>query len=190
MPTEPPAIRTIGHSTLSFDGLVALLKEADIELLVDIRHYPGSRRMPWFNKDVLAKCLAEVGIGYAHIEALGGRRRPDPDSRNTVWRHAAFRGYADHMLNDPAFEQGLERLKALAAKQRTCMMCSEVLWWRCHRALVADRLKADGWRVWHIMGPGKEVEHPWSAAARLQDGKLFYGPVELDQPFARDADRR
>ncbi|HRO40049.1 MAG: DUF488 domain-containing protein [Flavobacteriales bacterium] len=179
-------IWTIGHSTHPLEEFLAWLKAFRIEVLADVRSYPGSRRVPWFNKEVMPKELAAAGIEYVHVRALGGRRKVLKDSPNTVWRHPAFRGYADYMMNDPAFEQGLEELKGLALRQRTCMMCSEVLWWRCHRSMLADRLKADGWQVHHIEGLGQAEEHPWTGAARLRNGKLYYGPVEDPLPFARD----
>mgnify|MGYP001606747399 FL=1 len=178
-------IWTIGHSTHPLEEFLGWLKAFDIEMLADVRSYPGSRRVPWFNKEVMPQELEAAGIGYVHIRSLGGRRRVAKDSTNTVWRHPAFRGYADYMLNDPAFEEGLAELKELAAKQRTCMMCSEVLWWRCHRSMISDRMKADGWKVHHIMGLGKEEEHPFTAPARIVDGRLAYGAEESELPFAR-----
>lgn len=178
-------IWTIGHSVHPFDEFITWLKEFQIELIADVRSFPGSRRVPWTNKEVLGGELANVGIDYVHIRSLGGRRKVLKDSENTIWRHPAFRGYADYMMNDPEFEVGLNELKALAVKQRTCLMCSEVLWWRCHRSMISDRLKADGWLVHHIMGLGKEEEHPWTEPARLLKGKLVYGDVDLEVPFAR-----
>ncbi|MGV9013075.1 MAG: DUF488 family protein [Flavobacteriales bacterium] len=186
----PHEIWTIGHSTHPLEEFLAWLKEFNIELLVDVRSYPGSRRMPWFNKEVLPAELETVGIAYVHIRSLGGRRKVEKDSVNTVWTHPAFRGYADYMMNDPAFEVGLEELKELAHKQRVCIMCSEVLWWRCHRSMISDRLKADGWKVEHIMGLGKEEEHPYTAPARLENGKLVYGPEESGLPFAKEKSSR
>ncbi len=178
-------IWTIGHSTHPLAEFLTWLESFQIEMLVDVRSFPGSRRVPWFNKEVLPKELAAAGIAYVHLRSLGGRRKVAKDSANTVWRHPAFRGYADYM-NDAAFDEGLKELKALATEQRTCMMCSEVLWWRCHRSMISDRLKADGWLVHHIIGKGKAEEHPYTAPARLKDGKLFYGPTVLNWPFARD----
>lgn len=182
-------IWTIGHSTHPMDELLAWLRAAQVGVVADVRSYPGSRRLPWFNKEVLPDALAAAGIGYVHLRALGGRRKASADSPNTVWRHPAFRGYADYMLNDPAFEEGLAALKVLAAGERTCMMCSELLWWRCHRSMLADRLKADGWRVLHIMGPGKEQEHPYTGAARIVEGRLAYGAAQDELPFAREQDK-
>lgn len=182
-------IWTIGHSTHPLEEFLAWLREFKLEMVADVRSYPGSRKMPWFNKEVLPKELAAAGIDYTHIRSLGGRRKMAKDSVNTVWHHPAFRGYADYMMNDPAFEDGLNELKRLAETKRTCMMCSEVLWWRCHRSMISDRLKADGWRVWHIMGLDKAEEHPWTAPARLKDGKLCYGPLASALPAARSPER-
>lgn len=166
-------IWTIGHSTHSADEFISMLKSYNIELLVDIRRYPGSKRYPHFNKEALEEILSKQGIEYRHIEELGGRRRPNPDSENTVWRHAAFRGYADYM-ETAEFRNAVEELEKLALKQRTVIMCSEVVWWSCHRALVSDYLKANGWQVMHIMSVRKATEHPFSSAAKLIKGKLSY----------------
>lgn len=181
----PREIWTIGHSTHPFAEFAAWLKAFDIALLVDVRSFPGSRHEPQFNKEVMPAELKAADIDYVHLLALGGRRKVLKDSVNTVWRHPAFRGYADYMMNDPGFEQGLDELKMLAEARRTAIMCSEVLWWRCHRSMISDRLKADGWLVHHIMGLGKEEEHPYTAAARLKNGKLHYGPKEEELPPAR-----
>lgn len=183
-------IWTIGHSVHPFDEFITWLKEFKIELIADVRSFPGSRRVPWTNKEVLEGELANVAIDYVHIRSLGGRRKVLKDSENTIWRHPAFRGYADYMMNDPEFEVGLNELKEIAVKQRTCLMCSEVLWWRCHRSMISDRLKADGWLVHHIMGLGKEEEHPWTEPARLLKGKLVYGAVDLEVAFARTSTKR
>jgi uncharacterized protein (DUF488 family) len=181
----PHELWTIGHSVHPFAEFAEWLEAFSIKLVADVRSFPGSRHEPQFNKEVLPDELRARGIGYAHILALGGRRKVLKDSVNTVWRHPAFRGYADYMLNDPAFEDGLSQLKKLAGRERTCVMCSEVLWWRCHRSMIADRMKVDGWVVHHITGLGKEEDHPWTGAARMKAGKLFYGPSEMDLPFLR-----
>lgn len=183
-------IWTIGHSVHTLDEFVEWLRAFDIAVLADVRSYPGSRRLPWFNKEVLPAEMAAAGIEYVHIRSLGGRRKLLPDADNSVWQHPAFRGYADYMMSDTAFEEGLVELKTLALVKRTCMMCSEVLWWRCHRSMISDRLKADGWQVHHIMGLGKEEEHPWTAPARLENGKLVYGPTDSSIPFARPRKKR
>ena len=165
-------IYTIGHSTHPLDEFLAMLKSFEIEVLADIRSFPGSRRYPHFNKESLEHSLQETGIGYIHIPELGGRRKPQPDSDNIAWKNPAFRGYADYMETSE-FKKAIIGLEALALKQRTVYMCSEAVWWRCHRSLVSDYLKAKGWTVLHIMSKGKSEEHPYTAVAKEKQGKLF-----------------
>jgi len=174
-PREVLTIWTIGHSTREFEEFVRLLKENDIELLADVRSFPGSRKFPQFNKESLEVTLPENGIEYIHLKQLGGRRKVKPDSKNTVWRHEAFRGYADYMETDD-FRTGMEDLIELAEEKRTAIMCSEAVWWRCHRSMISDYLKTAGVTVLHIMGEGKVVEHPFTSAARILDGHLTYHP--------------
>jgi uncharacterized protein (DUF488 family) len=169
----PLRIWTIGHSTRSAEEFLALLQENRIELLVDVRRFPGSRRYPHFNEPELSAVLAPRGIGYALMVDLGGRRRARPDSHNTVWRNASFRGYADYM-ETAEFQQATERLQHLARKRSTAIMCSEAVWWQCHRSLIADYLKARGGEVTHILAPGKTALHPYTRAASLIDGELSY----------------
>lgn len=171
--SENNTVWTIGHSTRTLEDLVQMLHSFKIELVADIRSYPGSRRYPQFNKESLAISLPENNLQYIHIKELGGRRKVNPDSKNTAWRHPAFRGYADYM-ETPEFQQGIEELEALALKQRTAYMCSEAVWWRCHRSMVSDYLKVKGWNVMHIMAVGKEEEHPYTAPARIINGELSY----------------
>ncbi len=166
-------IWTIGHSTRSLQEFVAMLQSFNIELVADIRSYPGSRKFPQFNKEALEISLPENNIQYALIKKLGGRRKVNPDSKNTSWRHAAFRGYADYMETD-SFKEGIAELKKMALKQRVAYMCSEAVWWRCHRSMVSDYLKANRWKVMHIMGIGKAEEHPYTAPATIVSGKLSY----------------
>lgn len=173
-------IWTIGHSTHSFEEFVAMLRTCEIEVLADIRSYPGSRKFPAYNKDSLQTALPQLGIEYIHIFELGGRRKVLPDSKNIAWRHPAFRGYADYMETQ-SFQKGIEQLKHIALQKRTAFMCSEAVWWRCHRSLVSDYLKAAGWKVMHIMAPGKITEHPYTAASTIVDGALHYDlPKEKD----------
>jgi uncharacterized protein (DUF488 family) len=166
-------IWTVGHSTRSLEEFVAILQSFEIELLADIRSYPGSRRYPHFNKEVLQKSMPEYGIEYIHLPGLGGRRKAKPDSKNTAWRNEAFRGYADYMETDE-FKSAIEELENLAAKKRTAYMCSEAAWWCCHRSMVSDYLKIKGWKVMHIMALQKSEEHPFTAPARTVQGMLFY----------------
>lgn len=166
-------IWTIGHSTRSFEEFLQLLQGEKIELLVDIRTYPGSRRFPHFNKESLSISLPERNIEYKHLVGLGGRRKPDKDSQNVAWRHPSFRGYADYM-ETPAFKKEIELLEKDAQLKRAAYMCSEAPWWKCHRALVSDFLKVRGWKVNHIMEKRKVTEHPFTSPARLVQGELFY----------------
>ena len=168
-------IYTIGHSTRSQEDFITMLRSFDIRMLVDVRHFPGSRKYPHFNQDALRQVLVDAGIGYEHIVSLGGRRKARPDSHNTAWRHPAFRGYADHM-ETPEFHEGIKRLEALGRHSTVAYMCSEAVWWRCHRSMISDYLKAAGWQVLHIMDVDKASEHPYTAPARLENGRLSYGP--------------
>ena len=166
-------IWTIGHSTRALDEFVDMLKSFQIESVADIRSFPGSRRFPQFNKEALALSLPENNIKYIHLKELGGRRKVQPDSINTGWRLAAFRGYADYMGTD-AFKNAIQELENFAYKNRIAYMCSEALWWRCHRSLVSDYLKVHGWMVMHIMGNGKAQEHPYTSPAEIVNGELAY----------------
>lgn len=150
-----------------------MLQSFRIECVADIRSFPGSRRYPQFNKEFLEVSLPERHINYVHIKALGGRRKVSPQSRNTAWKNAAFRGYANYMETE-AFQEGIKELEKTAAEKRTAYMCSEAVWWRCHRSMVSDMLKLKGWKVMHIMGISKETEHTYTSPARIVDGKLRY----------------
>lgn len=170
-------IWTIGHSTHPFQEFVEMLQSAGIEVVVDVRSLPGSNKFPQFNKDALEETLPENGIEYLHLEKLGGRRKTSSDSKNMIWRNKSFRGYADYMETGE-FKEGLEELKDLGFDKHTAMMCSEAVWWRCHRSMVSDELKAEGWNVWHIMGVDKVKEHPYTQPAKLLNGKLSYHAEE------------
>jgi uncharacterized protein (DUF488 family) len=148
-------------------------------LIADVRLLPGSRRYPQFNQDALAKSLSENGIGYEHFPELGGRRKPKPDSRNSAWRNEAFRGYADHMETEE-FRKGIDRLIDLAEKiGPTAIMCAEAVWWRCHRALISDFLKARGIEVVHIMDAKKTEPHPFTSVARIVNEQLTYSTDDV-----------
>ncbi len=166
-------IWTAGHSTRTGEEFTEILKAHGIDLLVDVRSFPGSRRYPQFNRSALAESLASMGIKYRHEPRLGGRRTPRADSHNTAWRNASFRAYADHMETDD-FREGVEGLLELAASARVAVMCAESLWWRCHRSLISDYLKAAGHTVIHILDKTKTEEHPFTSAARIIDGELTY----------------
>jgi uncharacterized protein (DUF488 family) len=172
-------IWTIGHSTRTIDEFISLLKENEIQLLADVRAWPSSKRYPQFNKDALAESLNANGIHYEHFPELGGKRKSRPDSRNTAWRNASFRGYADYMETEQ-FQKGIARLFELAAETAgSAIMCAEAVWWRCHRSLIADYLKARGVEVLHILGANKVEAHPYTPAARIVNGELSYEAESL-----------
>ncbi len=168
-----PNLWTIGHSTRPFEELLEALRSFEINILVDVRSFPGSRRYPQFNKDQLKVSLAAVGIEYQHFPELGGRRNASPDSINMAWRNKMFRGYADYMETDE-FRLGIARLVDIARACPTAIMCAEAVWWRCHRSLISDYLKANGVEVTHIMAAGKSEPHPFTSAARIVNGELSY----------------
>lgn len=173
MEADQKKIWTIGHSTRSIEEFVAMLQSLDITQVADVRHFPVSRKFPQFNKEELRSSLLKNNISYKHIVQLGGRRKPNKESKNTAWRHPAFRAYADYMDTD-FFEEGITLLEGIAAKTRTAYMCSEAVWWRCHRSLISDYLKVNGWTVKHIMNIAKAEEHPYTAPAKITDGILTY----------------
>lgn len=166
-------IWTVGHSTRSGEEFLQILKSRGIEVLVDVRTFPGSRRYPQFNRESLGESLREAGIDYKHEPRLGGRRKPRPDSRNSAWRNEQFRGYADHMETEQ-FKNGVRELLELASTKQVAVMCAEAVWWRCHRSLIADYLKAEGHEVIHILDEKKTEEHPFTSAATVVDGELSY----------------
>ena len=171
--TEQKTIYTIGHSTRTGEEFITILQSFKIELLADIRTYPGSKRYPHFNKETLEQTLRDKKIIYQHFPELGGRRKPSKDSGNTAWKNDAFRGYADHM-ETADFKLGIKKLEAVASQHRTAYMCSEAVWWRCHRSMISDHLKWKGWTVLHIMNENKSEEHPYTSPAKIIDGKLSY----------------
>lgn len=164
---------TVGHSTRSAEEFMKILTAHGIEVLVDVRSFPGSKRYPHFNRAELAESLAKVEIEYKHEPRLGGRRRPRADSHNTAWRNASFRAYADYMETDE-FKEGVEDLVELARDARVVVMCAEAVWWRCHRSLISDYLKAAGQIVIHLIDENKTEEHPFTSAATVVDGQLSY----------------
>jgi uncharacterized protein (DUF488 family) len=167
------SVWTIGHSTLAIEDFIHLLERCEIQALVDVRSFPGSRRYPQFNKDNLQSSLPANRIEYVHLPELGGRRRARPDSINVSWRNESFRGYADYM-ETAGFELGISKLLDIAEHRRTAIMCAESLWWRCHRSLISDFLKVKGIEVIHIIAGGKAEPHPYTSAARIVDGELSY----------------
>jgi uncharacterized protein (DUF488 family) len=166
-------IWTVGHSTRTAPELRDVLIAHGIELVADVRRFPGSRRLPHFGATALESDLALAGILYHAFPTLGGRRKPIPESPNDGWRHIAFRGYADHLASED-FAEGLEELLVLAHGLRTAIMCAELLWWRCHRRLIADVLVSLGCSVFHIRDAGAAEPHRLTSPARLENGVLTY----------------
>ena len=164
---------TVGHSTRTLDELVELLRAHGIDVLVDIRTIPRSRRHPHFSADALRETLPERHIRYVHLPRLGGLRKTRADSPNTGWRNASFRGYADYMASDE-FEQGLEELRAATATGTVAIMCAEAVPWRCHRNLVADALTARGASVRHITSASRATEHSLTPFARIEGDRVTY----------------
>jgi uncharacterized protein (DUF488 family) len=165
---------TIGHSTHPIEEFIGLLKEQRIAVLADVRSYPSSRRWPQFNQDALRGRLEETEIEYRWLKLLGGRRRVKPgDSLHTAWKIAAFRAYADY-ADGADFVAGLNELMEIANRRRTAIMCSEGLWWRCHRRIISDHLTVRGWGIEHILPSGKLAEHELPEFASVQAGRLLY----------------
>jgi uncharacterized protein (DUF488 family) len=177
---DAPVFYTVGHSTRSLPEFIALLEQAGVCELVDVRSVPRSRRHPHFEGEALAAALRAHGIRYAHERSLGGFRRPRPGSPNRGWEQEAFAGYADHMASEE-FRSALDRLQASARERVACVMCAEAQWWRCHRRLLADALLVEGWRVLHL-GLGREpIEHELTPFAVLgEDRALTYPPQQTE----------
>lgn len=171
---------TIGHSTRGIDEFKELLQEWRVDLLVDVRRFPMSRRYPHFNRDELAAALEQVEVGYLHEEVLGGRRAALADSPNTAWRNAQFRGYADHM-DTPPYRAAVAEIVKRAETNVQAVMCAEAVPWRCHRQLLADALTARGIEVRHIIEKGKANPHTLNKDAQIVDqDRVIYGP-RVDQ---------
>lgn len=175
---EQHIVYTIGHSTHSWQDFLFMLRSYGIKNLVDIRRFPSSRKFPHFNKENLEEALAYSGIRYLHLVKLGGRRQVRTNSKNSRWRNISFRGYADYM-ETAEFHKAITHLATIALSGPTAYMCSEAVWWRCHRALVSDYLKAKGWTVLHIMTAGKKKEHPYTSPARIEGDRVFYADKDL-----------
>lgn len=175
-PVAPPlpTLYTVGHSTHPIERLLELLGAHRIAILADIRSYPGSRRWPQFNQESLAASLGRAEIQYRWLKRLGGRRHSKrTDSPHVAWTVAAFRSYADY-TESAEFAEGLEELIAIAATARTAIMCSEGLWWQCHRRIVSDQMTVAGWNVEHIMPDGKLTAHRLPDFASVVDGRIIY----------------
>jgi uncharacterized protein (DUF488 family) len=179
-PEVPPGgvIFSLGHSTHPIDAFVGLLRQHRIRALADVRSFPGSRRWPQFNRDALEKSLEAAGIEYQWLRELGGRRhRVLAESPHVAWQLPAFRSYADYAAGEE-FARGLAVLGALGRRVRTAFMCSEGLWWRCHRRIVSDYLTVLGWQVDHIMPDGKLVQHALPEFARVEGASIVYDNVD------------
>jgi uncharacterized protein (DUF488 family) len=175
-------VHTVGHGTSTADALAALLGAAGVECIVDVRSYPGSRRHPHFGREAMEQWVTAAGLGYTWLPALGGRRRPTPVSRHIALRNDAFRAYADHM-ETAGFVAGVDELLGLAQERSIAVMCSESVWWRCHRRLLSDHLVlVRGVEVLHLMHDGRLVPHAVTDAARLESTGVVYD-VGADQPL-------
>jgi uncharacterized protein (DUF488 family) len=172
----PLPFHTIGHSTRSIDDFVALLREADVRLVVDVRTVPRSRTNPQYNKDTLPETLAQFQIGYEHIAELGGLRahkRDVPPEVNGFWQNASFHNYADYALSE-SFRHGLAHLREIGHARRCAIMCAEAVWWRCHRRIITDYLLAAGESVFHILGPGHIEPAKMNDGARAEGERVTY----------------
>lgn len=178
MEHHPKTIYTIGHSTHDWSEFLLMLQSFDIKLVADVRRFPSSRKFPQFNQEILKSELEKNGIQYIHIEELGGRRKPKEDSKNTIWKNDSFKGYADYMETEE-FKNAVDKLQELALLQPTVYMCSEAVWWRCHRSMISDYLKAKSWTVLHIMNVSKTQEHPYTSPAIIIGDCVVYSEESI-----------
>jgi uncharacterized protein (DUF488 family) len=168
---------TLGHSTHPIETFLSLLARHEIAILADVRSFPSSRRWPQFNRDALKASIERAGVSYEWFKMLGGRRHSTRrDSPHKAWQHAAFRSYADY-ADSAEFADGIRRLSEMAATRRSAIMCSEGLWWRCHRRIIADHMVVSGWHVLHIMPDGKLVAHSLPDFARIDEARIIYDSV-------------
>jgi uncharacterized protein (DUF488 family) len=179
MSARPPPFFTIGHSNRRLEEFLDLLSEARIDLVSDIRALPGSRAHPQFNEDSLPQSLTAINVSYEHVASLGGRRGKAPTvprDLNAFWTNQSFHNYADYALSHD-FQTGLEHLLNQAEQRRCAIMCSEAVWWRCHRRIVADYLIARGHLVFHIMGRGRLTP------ARMTPGAVIRSDLTVVYPM-------
>lgn len=174
-------VLTVGHSTRPLEAFTELLRSHTVTRLVDVRTVPRSRHNPQFNRDTLPDTLRAVGIDYVHLPGLGGLRHPKPDSANTGWRNASFRGFADHMQT-PEFAASLAQLIESATHGRVAIMCAEAVPWRCHRSLIGDALLARGVRVEHIQGPTRCSPHRLTPWATVTGTRVAYPSAAVSAP--------
>ena len=176
-------VHTIGHSTRTIEEIVALLNAHRIELLIDVRRWPMSRRHPHFNREALAASLEANRVSYNWRQDLGGFRKADPNSVNTAWRVTTFRAYADFMLTE-AFTRIMQELEPIATRQRIALMCAEAVHWRCHRQLLADAFLVRGWDVQHIRDDGCH-KHKLPTFAQAEGTRIVYAETTEDDPHGR-----
>ena len=172
-------VHTVGHSTRSVDELISLLKEAEIDLLLDVRSFPRSRRNPQFNIETLPSDLKLAGIDYQHVKSMGGRRSKQPDagsSPNTAWRVEAFKNYADYALTPP-FRESFSALASQSEVRACAVMCAEAAWWQCHRRIITDYLIASGVEVRHIMDGGRIEAAELGEDAVIQPNRTVHYPA-------------
>ncbi len=173
MPKEELSVLTIGHSTRTLEEFIELLEVYGITLVVDVRTVPHSRHNPQFNKEAMPANLKPCGIGYIHIPDIGGFRRPKPNSVNSAWGNAGFRGYADYMQTKE-FTENLLKIIALARENRLVLMCAEALPWRCHRSLISDALIVRHIDVGHIISKTSIIKHKLNESAYVEGTKITY----------------
>jgi uncharacterized protein (DUF488 family) len=174
-PDKAPVVLTVGHSTRPLETFIQLLQAHGVKRVSDVRTVPRSRRNPQFNGETLPNTLSQAKIRYTHLKELGGLRHPRPDSLNTGWRNASFRGFADYMQT-PEFAAGLAKLMRLASRAQVAVMCAEAVPWRCHRSLIADALLVRGVRVEHITSATRRQIHKLTPFARVSHGQVTYPP--------------
>ena len=175
-------IWTIGHSTRNIEEFISILKLFQMKCVADVRSFPGSRKFPHFNKENLEIILPKHNIQYVHMKNLGGRRKSNPYSTNTSCRNLSFRAYADYIETE-TFQNGITELEKIALTQNTVYVCSEAVWWRCHRSLISDYLKSIGWNVLHIMDVNKIEDHQYTKPAKIINNKLSYTDDQLSFTF-------
>jgi uncharacterized protein (DUF488 family) len=175
---KKPVLYTIGHSTRPVEAFLALLEAHGVQKLVDVRTIPRSRHNPQYDQPALRESLQTAGIRYEHLRKLGGLRHARPDSPNTGWTNASFRGYADYMGTSD-FREALRRLEDQARGRRVAIMCAEGFVARCHRSLIADALTVDGWRVLEIQSRKTATLHHRTRFLRVRDGRLTYPAPNL-----------
>jgi uncharacterized protein (DUF488 family) len=169
---DPARLYTVGHSTRSLEQFLGLLAREGATHLVDVRAFPTSARYPHFSQPNLERAIIDTGGRYSHLPSLGGRRRGRRDSRNTLWKNASFRAYADYM-ETREFHDALDDLMALAKLEPTVIMCAEAVPWRCHRSLISDAVVARGAQIFHILDAATQ-EHRLTSFARVEDGQVRY----------------